>query len=149
MNNQCIAIKKNGEQCTNRVVPGTNFCFVKSHQAQVPPKSEPVKDEPQDNLCGHINRHSYGADGKLDNLSCTLPKGHDGLHSALHYERKFGQPYRDEVNPRIIRNDVMEEGEYLVDWRNEAGTPANEIVPDMSTIDVSRQPFQEKKIGMK
>lgn len=149
MNNQCIAIKKNGEQCTNKVVPGTNFCFVKSHQAQVPPKSEPVKDEPQDNLCGHINRHSYGADGKLDNLSCTRAKGHDGDHGAMHYEVHHAPPYRDEFNSRIVKSEVMAEGEQWTAWLDIAGTPVGEIKPDLTSIDLSSQPFQEKKIGMR
>jgi hypothetical protein len=32
--------------------------------------------------CGHINRQHHNADNELEDLACTLDKGHKGAHSA-------------------------------------------------------------------
>ena len=32
--------------------------------------------------CGHINRQYYNPDGALEDLACTLDKGHKGDHEA-------------------------------------------------------------------
>jgi hypothetical protein len=49
------------------------------------------KSEPKQNLvenvaisivgCGHINKHYYNPDNELEDLACTLEKGHKGDHS--------------------------------------------------------------------
>ncbi len=40
-------------------------------------------------VCGHINKHSFGVDGKPDNPVCFLKPGHDGLHRGKHFRRTF------------------------------------------------------------
>lgn len=32
--------------------------------------------------CGHINKQSYNANNELEDLYCTLEKGHEGDHGA-------------------------------------------------------------------
>ena len=32
--------------------------------------------------CGHINRQYYNPDGVLEDLACTLDKGHKGAHET-------------------------------------------------------------------
>ena len=50
--------------------------------------------------CGHINRQHHNADGELQDLACSLDKGHKGDHSAK------------------IEDDKQ------VFWSDAAGTPA-------------------------
>jgi hypothetical protein len=67
----------------------------------------------------------------------------------MHYEVHYSSPYRDEDNPRLVKTDVMEEGPTWKEWLDIAGTPADKIKPDLSTIDLTKQPFQEKFVGLK
>lgn len=50
--------------------------------------------------CGHINRQHHNADGVLEDLACTLDKGHKGDHSAK------------------VENEIS------VNWSDAAGAPA-------------------------
>src|SRR3990167_7257259 len=76
-------------------------------------------------LCGHVNKHYYGLNGKLEDLTCTLEGGHTGDHSALH-RRKVGTPVTDEKG-RVI-STTYEEVETLGAWNDAAGTPAANII---------------------
>lgn len=55
---------------------------------------EPLEPAPErakeSKKCGHVNKQSYGLDGKLDNLRCALEKGHSGDHFAKHEELHEG-----------------------------------------------------------
>ena len=109
---KCSATTKSGDPCRGNALPGSEFCF--AHQ----PKDK-VKPEPEEELCGHINRHSYGPDGKLDNLKCTLPKGHPGNHRALHEEyRSYNAMVETTPKPDNWR-----------EWTDDAGIPADQIKP--------------------
>ena len=94
--------------------------------------------------CGHINKHSYGTDGKLDNLACDLPAGHTGNHSGQHLERAKHQiagmteEVFVDVEKEVIANgrrQIIVEGQRLwqglvrAEWNDQAGTLASEIVP--------------------
>jgi len=108
--NICTAFKKDGEPCKANRYKDTPFCF--SHQ----------EDDEEKPLCGHINRHSKGANGELDNLACEKPVGHGGPHGAFHVEFRFygeGLPVETTPKPNNWR-----------EWLDVAGTPASEIKPD-------------------
>lgn len=38
--------------------------------------------------CGHVNKQSYNENNELEDLFCTLDKGHKGDHSATLNEKK-------------------------------------------------------------
>ena len=46
--------------------------------------------------------HSFGIDGKPDELACEKDEGHDGNHGAMHLER--GQNLLSEVRPEEAKN---------------------------------------------
>lgn len=126
MAEQCAAIKKNGERCTNKVVPGTDYCFVKAHQAM----AQPIEEEKTEELCGHTNLHSYDHKGKQDFITCEKQKGHEGNHGANHFEIHYGSQIRDDTNPRLVRREIEWEKEVWVEWTDDAGIPAEDIHPD-------------------
>lgn len=71
------------------------------------------REELPDNACGHVNKHSFGIDGKPDNMKCHLPKGHDGPHKGAHVRRVYDRKY---VQKRLVDKtykDVEEESEWL------------------------------------
>lgn len=77
--------------------------------------------------CGHINKQNWTFKPELgysvlEDLACDMKPGHDGDHSAMKHEVSF-------------RNDGQAwEGNKRVYWRDVAGTPADEIEPDISTL---------------
>lgn len=75
-------------------------------------------------VCGHINKHSYNTRGKLEDLSCTLEKGHDGDHSAP-YKKNVGESVHDEKG-RIVSVKYTPE-ESIAYWNDGAGVLAKEI----------------------
>lgn len=91
--------------------------------------------------CGHVNKHSYNHEG-LDELACTKPKDHEGLHGALHYERarKISAMLTNEEAEKFTRREIdgelMHEGEIYREWSDIAGTPADEIVPVSPGIEI-------------
>lgn len=112
---KCIATTKGGTPCKGTPLPGSDFCM--AHQ---PKPEEPEAVE----LCGHINRHSNGVDGKPDNLACEKPLGHSGNHGAMHEElRSFGEGGGTEPKGFTWR-----------EWLDIAGTPVDQIKPDPSSI---------------
>lgn len=120
----CAAITNSGAQCKRKPLPDSKYCQIVAHQAQAEPEEEEFV------VCGHINRHSIGMDGVLDNLACERELGHDGDHGAWHYEIHFGPSLRDEVNPRIMHPQINFEGDVWGEWSDMAGTPVSEIKPE-------------------
>lgn len=120
--NLCAAITSRGTQCKNKPLPGSMYCQIEAHQALEEP-------EETGELCGHINRHSYGVNGKLDNLSCEKEKGHEGNHGAWHFERHYGPALQDDINPRIYHPQLSWEGDRWTEWNDDAGTPVELIKP--------------------
>jgi ethanolamine utilization protein EutM len=45
MSLQCQAITVSGEQCRNRVMPGSDFCWLLTHQAQAAQLANPTEEE--------------------------------------------------------------------------------------------------------
>ncbi len=88
-------------------------------------------------LCGHVNKHSYGEDGKLDYLSCTLPPGHAGDNTAdhleaakeLHPDMTAAQMKRFEevIDPKT--GEPTYRGMVERSWGEMAGIPVEEIKP--------------------
>lgn len=96
----------------------------------MPKKEKPTLDDKVENVvleetfaaaCGHVNKQHYGTDGRLQDLICNLPKGHDGDHRAL-YAMKIGEPVNDEKG-RVIRTNYREEERYGY-WNDSAGKTA-------------------------
>jgi hypothetical protein len=87
----------------------------------------PVIVKVEHQLCGHINRHHTDTSGKLTPLACTLEPGHTGDHSAA-YTRNVPEYITDHkgIAIKVIQNPT----EAVTYWRDEAGTPASEIVPE-------------------
>jgi hypothetical protein len=83
-----------------------------------------TKKEETVEVCGHINRHSYGTDGKFDNLSCVLEKGHLGEHSAPHVEERI--THMREKSGKIT-GEIRTKETVNAYWGDMAGTPVNQI----------------------
>jgi len=149
---KCAALTKKSDPCKGKALPDSDYCFNPSHQALEKPLEEtspvevPVAEAAD--VCGHINRHSKGIDGKLNYLSCDLEPEHEGFHSAIHYTRRLGMSYRDEDNQRKVIRDIEFEGEERVTWTDMAGTPVEDIQQDLASIRKD-QPFMEKSIGLR
>lgn len=104
--------------------------------------------------CGHVNLHSYGPDGKPDNLECTLDAGHSGPHSAPHYEIAYsmsGSLGEGEADAFVPKTDeqgrVYLEGSPVRHWEDMAGIPAKDIQPDSPGKQLVQSPemFPEKQ----
>jgi len=124
---KCLAITNSGAQCKRVALPGSDYCAIPKHQELPPYKFVEVdkgpwpsteKVEKGSNQCGHVNRHAFSVEGIIENLECTKPKEHAGPHSAMQIQND-----RSHDVPKLI--DVM------VEWLDLAGTPADEIVPDV------------------
>ena len=84
------------------------------------------KVEPASELCGHVNRHSFGTDRKLDNLTCDLLPGHTGDHSAIHKELQRTEN-AEIIDGKEVTEVTYEEVEIRRGWGDMAGTPVSEI----------------------
>lgn len=92
-------------------------------------------------ICGHINKHFHGVDGRLADLSCTLLAEHDGDHCA-------SAPALRQVEDNFETATRVEEGakKYTIAgklyittvedafWSDAAGVPAAEIEPDLEQL---------------
>jgi hypothetical protein len=138
----CAATTREGAPCGNKTLKDSDYCYIKSHQALA------AEDEPQEvvvepktvvkpTVCGHVNKHSLGPDGKPDNLSCTLDPGHSGPHAAEHYEvHYFKAEHRK--GGRVLRPKRDYEGPVLRHWADEAGTPPDQIEPNNTELESIR-----------
>lgn len=83
-----------------------------------------VKEATNENLCGHVNKQYYNTAGRLEDLSCTLPDGHSGDHSA---ESKINVPdHIHDEGGRVVKSRYTQE-ERTAYWSDSAGTPAAQI----------------------
>lgn len=88
-------------------------------------------------LCGHVNMHSLGVDGKLDFPTCTLDNGHSGDHYGKHrmqveggreYDRIYGKLI--DIKYTVVEGDVW--------WNDAAGIPVEKI-------QIGQMPSRNKK----
>ena len=79
-------------------------------------------------ICGHVNRHSYGVDRELDNITCDLPKGHDGDHSAMHDELQKTENVKIVDGTEVV-SVTYETIQQRRGWTDMAGTPVSQITP--------------------
>lgn len=91
---------------------------------QIEKEVEIQKESKNKPACGHVNKQYTGTDGKLQDLSCTLPKEHSGDHKARHM-RKIGTPVTNEKG-HTLRMEYHEE-EVEASWSDAAGKPVSEI----------------------
>jgi len=105
----CQETTKAGNPCKGTPLPGSDFCM--AHQP---------KELDENVLCGHLNLH-YQGEG---DMSCDLPKGHEGNHSA-----EF-----DAIDYK--EQGIVFKGKKRTYWSGMAGTPADQIEPDLSTLPV-------------
>jgi len=77
-------------------------------------------------LCGHVNRHSFGTDRKLDNMVCDLLKGHTGDHSGVHDELVRVEN-ASIVDGREVTSVTYETVQRRCSWNDMAGTPVAEL----------------------
>lgn len=78
----------------------------------------------KEEICGHVNKHYINTKGRLEDLTCDLPKGHAGDHHAV-CVRKIPDPLTDNKG-RVIEERYREE-EADAYWGDVAGTPAKDI----------------------
>ena len=96
--------------------------------------------------CGHVNKHYKNMDGELEDLKCTLEKGHAGDHSADYacYRPTDGstkqakQIAQAKLEGKAITimlggNELIETVEQAY-WSDVAGVPASEIRPDLEQL---------------
>jgi len=96
---------------------------------------------PEKKVCGHINKQNWNykpdlGHSVLEDLACDLPAGHDGNHSAEKHEVVFkngGQSW---------------EGDKRVAWTDAAGTPADQIEPDLQSL-VELKEKRERELAAK
>lgn len=121
MADQCQGTTKSGSPCKAKPIKGSIYC--RAHQVidlveQAPePKPEPVEVRaPQ--MCGHQNAHYTGDEP----MYCDMEPGHNGPHSAVFHYTKYerGAATIDEMRRTY--------------WRDEAGTPVEEIKPDFDAL---------------
>jgi hypothetical protein len=74
--------------------------------------------------CNHVNKQHYNTDARLEDLACTLPKGHTGDHFAP-YLRNVPDPITDLKGGVIQARYRQEEAEAW--WSDAAGTPARDV----------------------
>ena len=74
--------------------------------------------------CGHINKQHYNVQGRLEDLACTLPKGHSGDHYARHLRKTPNHVYNEKGIVIQARYDEVEAETF---WGDVAGTPASDI----------------------
>lgn len=129
---KCKALTGKGTPCRNEALPGSDYCYISAHQMlenlPEPEQEEPLilvpKPEPVETACGHVNMHARLPDGDGGHYYpvCDLEKGHKGDHSAA-YQRI------DYKNQGIALNELSR-----THWKDIAGTPANEIAPDLYSL---------------
>lgn len=99
-------------------MPAKKTITVEDVEKEIQPKNAPP--------CGHVNRHHHGVDGKLKELHCVLPAGHDGDHQAPAQKNK-PDPQYDEKG-RVVKMSYTVE-EITGYWNDSASTPAKDIYP--------------------
>ena len=137
---KCKATTKAGNPCKANAVLGGDYC--NSHQ----PKTDVALPEPDNGLCGHINMHVKDENGEY--LVCAKVKDHTGKHEAEVVTYTMSHPVEDPLRPGVFDRVPTGTGKRMTYWSEIAGTPADQIVPDLSTLK-GGQPFQEKDIGLK
>lgn len=98
-----------------------------------------------DGKCGHVNKHSRGTNGQLDDLPCEKPQGHDGNHGAFHL-----QYVNNDSGLVIIGKKKYTEDKVWCEWTDAAGVLASEIKPQelpISEFDAERSKFIKSFIG--
>ena len=106
-------------------------------------KKDKVEEEVAEEkmLCGHINKQHKAIGGKLEDLACILPIGHDGDHFATHLAlRKVddnfetAQAVADGAKTYTmggIMYAILPAESY---WSDSASIPAANIVPDLEQL---------------
>jgi hypothetical protein len=94
-------------------------------QAANPEDPNPPTSAEKEKLCGHVDQHSFGPDGKFDHPKCTLESGHTGDHQGLHKMQQIKNRTYDEKG-RVIETEY-EIVEVVAFWGDAAGTPASKI----------------------
>jgi hypothetical protein len=55
----------------------------KKKKIEQPTEDRKAEEEQQTRSCGHINKQYHNAQNELEDLACSLPKGHGGDHLAV------------------------------------------------------------------
>jgi hypothetical protein len=89
---------------------------------------EAEKRTPVPVLCGHVDMHSFGPDGKPDHPACELEPGHAGDHSAKHQQKVERERFYERETGKLLKieYDVIETE---IHWSDAAGVPAKDITP--------------------
>lgn len=110
----------------------------------MPKKSEETTEEVEtakEGTCGHINKQFHNIKGRIEDLPCTLPSGHDGDHSAKHValrqvEDNFetAELITNGAKTYTIAGRLFMAVEVDGFWGDAAGVPAANIKPDLEQL---------------
>lgn len=82
--------------------------------------------------CNHINKQFINTDGQLEDLTCTLPVGHEGEHSSIYKCLRLVEGIKDPRKETVIRGGrefyVIDETAF---WSDSAGKTVFEYADEM------------------
>ncbi len=78
----------------------------------------------ESDLCGHVNRHRFGTDGNLQELTCDLKPEHAGDH---HAKCMVNVPDYTTNEKGIVTSVKYHQEERDGYWTDAAGTPVKDI----------------------
>ena len=103
--------------------------------------TEEVEVQKGASLCGHINKQFHNIKGKIEDLACTLPAGHDGDHSAKHLalrqvEDNFetAELVANGAKTYTIAGKVFMAIDVDGFWSDAAGVLATSVKPDLEQL---------------
>lgn len=118
----------------------------------MPRKREPIAPEdveneieiavelaPQKAICGHVNRHSFGVDGKPDNPTCFLEAGHTPPHKGKHLRRNYRYDRVGKKFVSVFVGDVEE----IAEWHDGAGEVPTSFPPEIPAKTLAEEDFGE------
>lgn len=90
-------------------------------------------------LCGHINRQFRNSDGELEDLTCKLPKGHDGDHWSK-FTSAVAEYGLDENKRTVVTGTHKKEKDGY--WSDGAGIP---VAPHLITREEDFKRLQDTR----
>lgn len=95
----------------------------------------------EDKVCGHVNKQHHGVDGKLEELVCVLPFGHEGDHSTKYLclrqvDDNFETARLREQGVKFytVQGKLYKETEEDAFWSDAAGVLAENVKPDLEQL---------------
>lgn len=97
---------------------------LETETVEIPVPETKIVKEIKLTTCGHVNKQHFNAEGKLEDLACTLDPRHPGDHQAP-YKKNVADHLYDEKN-RIVKITYHLE-DAVSYWNDSAGKPADKV----------------------